>query len=113
MTRSGLQTLGETLKSSVSSAPSTTGRATAAEAELAQEALGMPPVPSSGREGQLLGRWSVRQSLNLSPGIFGGSWATRRLSRLGIRWQSGVKSLRRFVALLRGTRRPASRYSHE
>ena len=73
----------------------------------------MPPVTLSGRVGQLLGRWSVRQSLNLSPGIFGGSWATRRLSPLGIRWQSGVKSLRRFVALLRGTRRRASRFSHE
>ena len=70
----------------------------------------MPPVPSSEREGQLLGRWSVRQSLNLSPGIFGGSWATRRLSQRGIRWQSGVKN---FVALLRGTRRRASRFSHE
>ncbi|MCY4507328.1 MAG: hypothetical protein OXG35_10250 [Acidobacteria bacterium] len=63
----------------------------------------MPPVMSS----------RMRQSLNLSPGIFGESWGTRRWSPPRIRWQSGLETLRRFVARLRETRRRASRFSHE
>ena len=114
-TRRAQQKHGKTLKRSVTSAPSTTKRATAAEvekAELEHKTLGMPPVTSSGRvDPLLLRRWGMRLALNLSLSIFGGSWGTTRWLPPRIRRQS--ESWRQSVALPPGTRRRASRFSHE